>query len=337
MEELAPITPSTYKAFIDYIDRPEKTSRAYINNLRQFYAYLQKNNITQPRREDVIAYREYLESEHPAITIQSGRWTYRRDRSGRICTVTCKPATVALYLQSVRQFFSWTAAAGIYPDIAQNIRAPKVRHDTHKKDALQPADVRAILANLSDQIRQAQTKTEEEQARRIYAIFLLAVTAGLRTVEISRANVRDLEERNGAAWLYVWGKGHSEPDTKKPLAKAVYSAIKDYLSLRGEYTATSPLFVATGNRSGGQRLASTTISTMIKKALQASGYDSERLTAHSLRHTTGTCVQGLTGDIYTTQKYMRHDDPRTTEIYLHVKTEEQETDIAEKLLRLYQG
>ena len=334
MEELAPITPSTYKAFITYLDRPQKTSRSHINNLRQFAAYLQKEEILRPTREDVISYRKYLESEHPALTIEGGRWVYRLDRSGRPYMVTCKPATVAGYLQSVRQFFKWTAAAGIYPNIAENIRVPKIRHDEHKKDALQPEDVRTILNDLSARIQAAQTKTEEEQARRIYAVFLLAVTAGLRTVEISRANVRDLEERGGSAWLYVWGKGHSEPDTKKPLAKEVYTAIKDYLALR-HYTAASPLFVATGNRAGGQRLASTTISTMLKKAMQASGYDSERLTAHSLRHTTGTCVQGLTGDLYKTQKYMRHDDPRTTEIYLHIKTEEQEADIAEKLLQLY--
>ena len=86
-----------------------------------------------------------------------------------------------------------------------------------------------------------------EQGKRLYAIYLLAVNAGLRTVEISRANIRDLEVKNGNATLFVWGKGHAEPDAKKPLAPAVYEAIKDYLSSRSDHpTAASPLFVSTG-------------------------------------------------------------------------------------------
>ena len=97
------------------------------------------------------------------------------------------------------------------------------------------------------------------------------------------------------------------------------------------------LFVSTGNRSRGRRIAVTTISTMLKQAMRDAGYNSERLTAHSLRHTTGTAVQELTGDIYTTQKYMRHSNPTTTEIYLHNDTEKAEAGIAQELYNLFHG
>ena len=177
-----------------------------------------------------------------------------------------------------------------------------------------------------------------EQGKRLYAMYLLAVNAGLRTVEISRANVRDLETKGGQSWLYIWGKGHTEPDQKKPLAPEVAAAVKEYLQARTDRpTAASPLFVSTGNRSGGQRIAPTTISTMLKRAMQDAGFNSERLTAHSLRHTAGTAVQELTGDLYTTQKYMRHSNPATTEIYLHNDTERQEAGIAQQLYNLYHG
>ena len=99
-------------------------------------------------------------------------------------------------------------------------------------------------------------------------MYLLAVNAGLRTIEISRANIKDLEIKGGNAYLYVWGKGHTEADTKKPIAYEVYTAIQEYLNNRSDYiTANSPLFVSTGNRSGGKRIASTTISTMLKRAM----------------------------------------------------------------------
>ena len=251
----------------------------------------------------------------------------------------------------MRQFFNWTAAAGYYPNIAANIHAPKVRQDAHKKEALTAADVQTIEGSI---LQSAEAKAAAaacsakdtagrleratEQGRRLYAMYLLAVTAGLRTVEISRANISDIEYKNGAAYIYIWGKGHAEADAKKPIAPAVYDAIRDYINSRSDNpTGSSPLFVATGNRSGGKRLAATTISTMLKKAMQQAGYNSERLTAHSLRHTAGTNVMQMTGDLFVTQKYMRHENPKTTEIYLHIDTEQQEAAIATQLYNRYHG
>lgn len=320
------LQPALYDAFISYIDRCEKTTRTYLTNLRQFAAYLTLNGITRPTRDDVIAYRDYLSQDH-------------------------KPNTVKQYLQSVRQFFNWTAAAGYYPNIAANVHTPKINQDTHKKDALTAADVLTIEKSITAQADAKRTAAAEnikdtagridratEQGKRLFAMYLLAVTAGLRTIELSRANVKDLELKNGSACLYVYGKGHTEADTKKPIALPVYNAIRDYLNSRQDRpTKDSPLFVATGNRSGGKRLATTTISTMLKHAMQQAGFNSDRLTAHSLRHTAGTNVMELTGNLYATQKYMRHASPATTEIYLHVDDDKQNADIAQELYNKYHG
>ena len=71
--------------------------------------------------------------------------------------------------------------------------------------------------------------------------------------------------------------------------------------------------------------------------MQQAGFNSERITAHTLRHTAGTNVQEITGNLYLTQKYMRHANPATTEIYLHNDTEKQETDTAQQLYNFYHG
>lgn len=346
------LRPALFEEFITYIDRGEKTTKTYITNLRQFAAFLAYKAISRPQRQDVISYRDYLTAEHEAIQYDpAAGWTYRTDRSGRRYTTTCKPTTVKIYLQSVRQFFSWTAANGYYPNIAANIHAPKVRQDVHRKDALTAADVLTIEQSITTaagaKIEAAGTNSKDtagrisratEQGKRLFAMYTLAVNAGLRTIEISRANVRDLEVRNGRAVLYVWGKGHTEADAKKPLAPEVYEAIRDYLDSRKDRpTANSPLFVSTGNRSGGKRIAETTISKMLKQAMQQAGFDSDRITAHTLRHTAGTNVQEITGNLYITQKYMRHANPATTEIYLHNDTEKQETQTAQELYNLYHG
>ena len=346
------LPPVLFDDFISFIDRGEKTTRTYITNLRQFAAWLQYMAISRPQRQDILSYRDYLTAEHDAIQIDPVKgWTYRTDGNGNRYTVICKPNTVKQYLQSVRQFFSWTAANGFYPNIAANIHAPKVRQDIHRKDALTAADVLTIEQSIAAgaEARAAAAATEQkdtagrisratEQGKRLYAMYVLAVNAGLRTVEISRATVKDLEVKGGKAVLYVWGKGHTEADAKKPLAPEVYAAIRDYLDSRSDRpTANSPLFVSTGNRSGGRRIAETTISKMLKQAMQQAGFDSDRITAHTLRHTAGTNVQEITGNLYLTQKYMRHANPATTEIYLHNDTEKQETETAQQLYNLYHG
>lgn len=326
--EIAPrqLNNSLFAEFVAWIDRSEKTTRTYLTNLKQFMLYLQDRGVTEPTREDIVLYRQYLSESR-------------------------KPNTVAQYLRSVRQFFKWTAANNIYPDIAANIHAPKIRHDTHRKEALTAKEVLEIEHSITERAairaRAAATASKDpagrkqrstEQGKRLFAMYLLAVNAGLRTVELSRANIKDLETKGGRTVLYIWGKGHTEPDQKKPLAPEVAEAIKDYIASRTDKpTRNSPLFVSTGNRSRGQRIASTTISTMLKRAMQEAGFDSERITAHSLRHTAGTAVQELTGDIYQTQKYMRHSNPATTEIYLHNETENTEAGIAQQLYNLYHG
>lgn len=349
--------PSLINDFIAWIDRSEKTTRSYLTNLKQFITWLRYAAITTPQRNDIISYRQWLTVEHDAITLDNNSvtgWKYRTDATGNPIKINCKANTVAQYLRSVCQFFRWTAANNHYPDIAANIHAPKIKHDTHKKGALTAKEVLTIEESITERAAERQQAAQEaqkdtagrmqrstEQGKRLYAMYLLAVNAGLRTIEINRANIKDLETKGGQTWLYIWGKGHTEPDQRKPLAPEVAAAIKDYLQSRTDRpTSAAPLFVSTGNRSGGKRIATTTISTMLKRAMQEAGFDSERLTAHSLRHSAAQAALQASGDnIYTAQKYLRHSSPATTEIYLHEdeRTEKAEANIAQDIYNLYHG
>lgn len=353
-QEVQEITTALFNDFVTFIDRSEKTTRTYLTNLRQFMAWLKYAAISRPARQDIISYREWLTTEHPAITFTpetASGWSYRTDANGNTVSVSCKANTIKIYLQSVRQFFTWTAANGLYPNIAANIHAPKTTA-SHKKDSLTAAEVLTIensIANRStertaaaaDAVKDTANKIQRstEQGKRLYAMYLLAVNAGLRTIEISRANIKDLETKSGRTWLYIWGKGHSEADQRKPIAPEVKAAIDDYLNSRTDAkNGNSPLFVSTGNRSGGKRIAPTTISTMLKQAMIDAGFNSDRLTAHSLRHTAGQNVMQLTGNnIYMTQQYLRHSNPTTTEIYLENDTAAQDESIADQLYRRYHG
>ena len=341
--------------FVAWVDRGPKTTATYTKNLRAFAAWMLYACCPRPMREDIISYRDWLQSEHDAITLAPDTmqgWDYRRDANGDPMRISCKPATTAAYIRAVKMFFSWTAAHGLYPNIAQTVRSPRVDSRTHKKDALEPAQVLEIETSIAEKaVERQQTAAQatkdtagrvqrcDEQGKRLRALYLLATNAGLRCIELSRATVRDFEQKGQQAYINVWGKGHSEADTKKALSPDVARAVREYLDSRGDaYTMASPLFVSTGNRSGGKRIAETTISTMLKQAMKEAGYNSPRLTAHSLRHTCGTgAMKASGGNLYDTQRYMRHSNPATTEIYLHDDEAEKGAELAGKLWDYFHG
>ena len=276
---------SLFDRFVDYTDRKETTTKGYLTCIRQFVKWLNDNGIRQPQREHIKAYRDYLDASD------------------------LKAGTQAQYLRAVKHFFKWTAAEGLYPNIADNVHGAKIRHDVHKKDALQREDV----ARIADTIDRT-----DEAGKRLYAMYLLCVICGLRTIEIHRADVGDLKTVGGTAYLYLQGKGHDDKDAPVLLIKEVYEAVQDYLQSRSEKpTPKSPLFTSTSNRNKGGRIATTTISTTLKDMLIKAGYDSDRLTAHSLRHTSGTGAHKAGIDLYGVQHLMRHCDPATSEIYIH--------------------
>ena len=292
-----------FERFIDYTDRKDTTVKGYVTCIRQFVKWLDLNGITQPERENIKAYRDYLSGSDLAT------------------------GTQAQYLRAVKHFFKWTAAEGLYPNVADNIHGAKIRHDIHKKDALQREDV----AQIADTI-----DTSDEQGKRLYAMYLLTVVCGLRTIELHRADVGDLKTVGGTTYLYLQGKGHDDKDAPVLLIPEVKTAIDDYLQVRTvKAIAKSPLFTSTSNRSKGGRIATTTISTMLKDMLVKAGYDSDRLTAHSLRHTSGTGAHKAGLDLYSVQHLMRHCDPATSEIYIHDDEHEKAEEKGRKAIYNY--
>lgn len=281
------ITAATVERYLTDIRPGVKptTYKGYQTCLRAFVRYLDERRITAPTATDILAYKTHLED----AGISAGT---RRE-----------------YIRMVRALMSWTAAAGVYPNVALHVQGVKMQV-LHHRDALDPGAVQAIAGGID---------TSTPAGARTYAVFLTCVACGLRMIEVSRARMQDMREEGGRRYLYVQGKGHDEPDTPVLLPAEVVAAIDTYLAMIDPVyrMPRAPLFQSTSNRSRGQRLAPTTISQHIKAAMTAAGYDSSRITAHSLRHTSGTAVYKATHNLYLTQQHQRHTDPRTTEIYVH--------------------
>lgn len=292
-----------FERFIDYTDRKDTTVKGYVTCIRQFVKWLDLNDITQPEREDIKAYRDYLTSSDLAT------------------------GTQAQYLRAVKHFFKWTAAEGLYPNVADNIHGKKIRRDIHKKDALQRDDVPRVISAID---------RSDENGKRLFAIVLLMIVNGLRCCEITRANCCDIKIIGNTAYLYLQGKGHDDKDAPVLLIPEVKAAIDEYLQIRStKVTPKSPLFTSTSNRNKGGRIATTTLSTTLKNLLISAGYDSDALTAHSLRHTSGTGAHKAGLDLYSVQHLMRHCDPATSEIYIHDDEHEKAEEKGRKAIYNY--
>lgn len=277
------ITGDLLQRWITYIDASPKTIETYTRAIRQLWRYLQLNGITQPQREDILAFRDDLRA------------------SGH------KPSTVQNYITATRLFFQWLESERIYPNVAAHLKGAKLDRQ-HKKDYLTSSQVKEILQHID---------RSTPQGLRDYAILTLMITGGLRTVEVSRANIEDLRTVGDSTALFVQGKGKEERTEFVKISAPVERAIRAYLRDRGETDAAAPLFASLSNNSKGKRMTTRSISAVAKDRMKAAGYDSERLTAHSLRHTAVTLSLLAGKDITEVQQFARHANIATTMIYNH--------------------
>lgn len=276
------ISEEVFNSWTSFIDASPRTVETYSKAIKQFFIYLQDKGIKKPQREDIVAYREYLSKDH-------------------------KPTTVQSYLAAVKLFFQWTEQEKIYPNIAQRVKGAKLDTE-HKKDYLTKKQVSKLLKSID---------RSTLKGKRDYAMLSLMVTTGLRTVSIINANVEDIRAAGDATALYYKGKGHQEKATYVKLAEPVEEAIRDYLEARGRADGKEPLFTSTAHRNNGGRMTTRSISRVAKESLIDIGLDSDRLTAHSFRHTAATLNLLNGGTVEETQQLLDHKNINTTLIYSH--------------------
>ena len=177
-----------------------------------------------------------------------------------------------------------------------------------KKDALTINQCQALLQSID---------ISTSKGLRDRAIISLMMTAGLRTIEVVRADVGDLHSFANSVYLSIQGKGHDEKSAKVLVASQVYGFIQEYLQTRKNLSNSEPLFTSTSRRNFNQRLDTQSISKLVKKKFREISIDDNRHTAHSLRHTAAT--QALLNGVPLTQvqQVLRHSNINTTLIYSH--------------------
>lgn len=273
--------------FIASQDVKESSRALYTRTLSQFFKWTDSTRraLSSLSREDVLSYKDKLQEDGlSALTIGS-------------------------YIVSVRKFYEWAEAEGLYRNIAKGIKTPR-RVQAFKKQHLTDNKSRELLDHY------------ESLSLRDFAIVNLILRTGLRTIEVVRADVGDITFKGERRILKVWGKGRTEKDDFVVLSEKAYRPIANYLATRKGAKAGQPLFTSNSRQNRGERLSTRTISGLCKDGLRAIGMDGKEFTAHSLRHTTAVAILKHGGNITDVQEVLRHSSPVTSQIYTESVKEE---------------
>lgn len=268
--------------YIDSLDIRPRSRDTYRKSLKQFFLYLQEHGIRDPKRSDILAYKRFLLDHYTACTVSA-------------------------YLTAVKGLFTYLEAERICPNVANGIRGAKHQRG-FRKDALTVDQTRKVLGTID---------RSDLEGMRNYALVNLLVRTGLRTVEAQRANAEDIRQEGGEALLYIQGKGRDSKDAFVILTESTLGPIREYLRARGRVPQDSPLFASLSDKNNGERLTTRSISRIVKVVLRFAGIDSDRLTAHSLRHTAVTFSLLGGASVQEAQLMARHGSVNTTMIYAH--------------------
>lgn len=178
--------------FIEYLDVDDLTLKAYKCGISSFIKFLNENNIKNPTRDDVIAYRNML------------RETYSNN-------------TINTYMIAIRSLFKYLSIHNIYENICVDIKGAKYS-TTPKKEVLSLEKIKSIYNGLND--------LEDK------ALFSLMCSTGLRVCEIATALIEDIKEYNGEMVLFILGKKRDSKCEYVKLSNQVLDDLKAYIGER---------------------------------------------------------------------------------------------------------
>jgi integrase/recombinase XerD len=272
--------------------KSDNTETVYLSTLKRYLKYLEEKRIDKPTEFTTKAYKKEL-------------------RNKGLSARTLQLVTIVL-----KRFYSWCLDNDLYPNIAKGLQNERIQKDFKRKSiGLNNAK------KLIDFCRKAYMDSPNDLTKlRDYTMIYLMLHIGLRTVEVSRADLSNIKIIDGKNFLFVKGKGHNDPDDAIRLEPKVYKVLERYIEKRK--ATDGPIFVNHGNRNLKERIKPKVISKIVKAHLRAIGLNDDIYTAHALRHTCAGIAIANGASIQEVQHLLRHKSIETTTIYLREITPE---------------
>lgn len=266
--------------YLNDLDVKETTKTGYLKSLTNFFKYLELNSVVSVSKTTILDYKNWLIEQDLTV------------------------GTINSRLIALKSLYKWLDINEITKDIAKSVKILKASREP-KKVSLTTNQISELLNSI---------ETDTEKGLRDYALILMFITTGLRVSELANALTEDMTTIQDESVLYVMRKGHFEKDCYVVLPAFTLKALYKYHASR----STKGKHLFTGLRkSSGVGLTSSAITKIVKERFRAIGLNSNKITAHSLRHTAITLALLNGSSIIDVQSLANHKSLATTSLYFH--------------------
>jgi len=290
-----------YQRSLEAGNKSPKTISGYMDTLRRYSHFLNKNSLDKPVNE---LGRQELESYIRDLR-KSTRWSNSmndgKDRG------SLSPVTIQDHARDIKTFWSWLFN---YRYIETNALAkfslPKVPETIIKTLTLE--QIKSFL-NVIDRLTSVGVRN--------YCVVLLMIDTGMRISEVVTILLADLDLNK--CLVKIIGKGRKERtvsihmSTRKELSKYMQHH-RQYL-----YKLDSPyLFPA----SDGNHISIQSVQQAIRRIGQKARPSGIKYHAHLFRHTFATMFLANGGDVIVLKDILWHKSILTTQKYIHLLPED---------------
>ena len=267
----------------------EHTRIAYIADVEEFVAFLQKNDFIKQRDEIVSVGAETI-----------------RAYLGYLFRQKVKKVTGNRKISSLRTFYKYLIRNG------KTKNNPAEMVQTAKTEKYMP---NFLSVDEMFELLNAQSDNSISGLRNL-AMLELFYSSGLRLSELAGLNVTDVDFNQ--ALVKVRGKGRKERIV--PVGEPARKAVQGYLAKTSETRKKvdadvfkSPLFL----NARGARITVRSIARIVDEATKKSGIG-RKISPHALRHTFATHLLNAGADLRSIQELLGHESLSTTQKYTAV-------------------
>ena len=263
------------RTIFDSLDVTEDTKQDYLSRLPAFLGFTSRNGIS---RDLLLEYKKHLRS--------------RTDLS-----VSTKNKQLAVARITLRELYRQGV---ISVDLSQGVKSFE-QSNRHKVSGLTDDEVE----RLCEYLRNADDTFSVVRLRAIIALLLFQ---GLRTIEICRLDVNDIDLVNST--LLIVGKGRNDKELIHLHPEAT-KALTTYI--RSSYVKDGAAFYSLLGRRQHERLTTRGLRLIVTNLFERLGIDR---TVHGARHWyTTRLIEEYKSDLARVAKYTRHRSLETLNVY----------------------
>jgi integrase/recombinase XerD len=265
------------------------TVSAYKTDLAQFQSFLAQNSL-----------------ELPTITVDDLKKFLQILKKKEISA-----RSMARKISALKIFFSWAHEIEGWPNVAKDLRSPKL--EKRLPGYLTEQEIEALFAA-------AQTQEDTPLSIRNRVMLYLLYVSGMRITELTTLTISQIQF--DAGFIRVKGKGNKE--RLIPLPESMLALLRDYLDkvhskFEHDHTIKTDLLFPILYAGQIKPISRQSFWLILKQLCIQAGIRTD-VSPHKLRHSLATHLLKKGTHLRTLQLLLGHENLSTVEVYTHVET-----------------